>query len=152
MSRARRCPDRGVLHRPEFVEYGGDDDWPDVIEAARRVSKDKALRAALMEAAGIKDRELAYWLAGDRKPGPKTIRLLAEAVSDAARSQLRRQDAFGSSPVRAMDVIHAFLDLPEPQSRCLYCGKALSGRARKWCPGDVCRKRAFRTEQVRLEL
>jgi hypothetical protein len=35
---------RGVLYKPEFMEYGGDDDLTDVIEAAGRLSKESAIR------------------------------------------------------------------------------------------------------------
>jgi hypothetical protein len=143
---------RGVLHRPEFLEYGGDDDLTDVIEAAGRLSKESAIRTQLREAVGVEERAFAYWLSARRKPGPEAFSLLTSAVAEAARSQLRQQDAFGHLPESELDVIAAFLDLPEPESRCLYCGKALSGRARKWCPGDVCRKRFERSEQERLDL
>jgi hypothetical protein len=50
---ARLCrnPDTGsaggVFESPEFVDYGGDDDSPEVIEAARRPSKDWAVREEL---------------------------------------------------------------------------------------------------------
>lgn len=143
---------RGVLHRPEFMEYGGDDDLPDVIEAAGRLSKESAVRTQLREAVGVEERAFAYWLSGKRKPGPEAFVLLTSAVAEAARSQLRLHDPFGTLPESDQDVITAFLDLPEPERRCLYCGKALSGRARTWCPGDVCRKRFERSGQAQLEL
>ncbi len=142
---------RGVLNKPEFIEYGGDDDLKDVIEAAGRLSKESAIRTQLREAVGVEERAFAYWLSGKRKPGRETFNLLTSAVAKAARSQLRQHDAFGHLPESELDVIAAFLDLPEPVIRCLYCGRALSGRASRWCPGDVCRKRASRTEQTRFD-
>jgi len=142
---------RGVLNKPEFMEYGGDDDLKDVIEAAGRLSKESAIRTQLREAVGVGERAFAYWLSRERKPGPETFILLTSAVAEAARGQLRLHDAFGDLPESELDVIAAFLDLPEPESRCLYCGRALSGRASKWRPGDVCRKRSLRLKQMRLD-
>ncbi len=134
------------------MEYGGDDDLKDVIEAAGRLSKESAIRTQLREAVGVEERGVRLLAQRKRKPGGERFSLLTSAVAEAARSQLRQQDAFGYLPESELDVIAAFLDLPEPESRCLYCGKALSGRARKWCPGDVCRKRFERSEQERFDL
>jgi hypothetical protein len=47
-------------------------------------------------------------------------------------------------------VIVAFLDSPEPERRCHWCGRPLRGRATKWCPGDACRKHASRWKQMIL--
>ena len=141
---------RGVLHRPEFSDYGGDDDLPDVLEAARRLSKDSAIRSRLQEAVGIEDRGFAYWLGGERRPNNERLNVLTSAVAEAARAQLRLCDPFGNLPESDLEAISAFLDLPEPQNRCLTCGTPLSGRARKWCQGDRCRKRHERGTQISL--
>lgn len=143
---------RGVFHAPEFSDFGGDDDLQDVIDAVRRVSKETAVRVELREAAGVGDREFAYWLSGNRKPSSAAFDRLLPAVAQAARRQLRRQDAFGKLPRADLDVIAAFLDTPESERRCQApgCGKPLLGRATKWCPGDACRKRAASWTQTSL--
>lgn len=141
---------RGVLHHPEFIDLGGDDDWLDLIEAARRLSKDKTTRTALREAAGVQDREFTYWLSGDRRPSKAAREQVRTVVAAIARSELRRTAPFTPVPETNHEVICAFLDSPEPSLRCQGCGRALEGRQRLWC-SDGCRKRATRGTQMPLE-
>jgi hypothetical protein len=141
---------RGVLFDPEFVEYGGDDVVPDVIEAARRLSRDTGARWRILDGAGVRDREFAYWLSGERRPGRESLPRLTAVVAAEARRVVRRSDAFGPLPRDDVSLIVAFLDLPEPDERCDWCGRALFGRQRAWC-SEVCRKRASRARrQLRL--
>ena len=78
--------------------------------------------------------------------------MLRSAVAELARGRLQQTAPFGDMPESDLDLVAAFLALPEPENRCLQCGRLLSGRARKWCPGDVCRKRFEREEQMRFSV
>jgi hypothetical protein len=132
---------RGVHEAPEYSEYGGDDDLPEVIEAARRLSKDWAVREGIREAVGIGERELANWLSGSRRPRSETRGALIAAVARAAKRELLRLEPFGTWPRDDLTLIAAFLDTPEPERRYTLCGRPLAGRQRQWC-SETCRKRS----------
>lgn len=123
---------RGVFEAPEYVDYGGDDDLPKVIAAARRLSNDSAVRWNLIQATEISEREFAYLLTGDRKPRPETRERLIHAAARAARRELLRSELSGTHPHEDADVIAAFLDTAEPERRCIFCGRALVGKQGHW--------------------
>lgn len=44
---------RDILTPPEFSDYGGDDEWPDVLQTLQRLVRDQHLRASLFEESGL---------------------------------------------------------------------------------------------------
>jgi len=139
---------RGILERPEVLDYGGDDRWPDLLAAARRLCKIRAVRRRLEEACGLSERGLRYVLNTGRTTRER-MDLLRSATAVEARREMMGNDPFRVLPSADDDVIAVFLDTPEPEGRCRLCGAPLTGRSRTWC-SESCRLKAGRAEQLPL--
>ena len=127
---------RDILTPPEFSDYGGDDEWPDVLQTLQRLVRDQHLRASLFEESGLGTREFEYVVSGKRIPRQEARTRMTAAIARAAREELRRFEPFHPVPRGELEVIAMFLATIEP-SRCLNCGKPLEGRQRKWCSDDA---------------
>jgi hypothetical protein len=88
---------RDVLTAPEFIEYGRDDPWADFRAALGRLSKEGAVRRALLQHAGFSERAFDYLSQGRRSPKGSTRQSLFTAIAREARLALRTVDAFGVS-------------------------------------------------------
>lgn len=136
---------RGVLDRPEFIDYGGDDPWSDVLAAARRLRKDAELRRRLEEACGLGERGLRYAVKGERMPSRVHRLSLGAATADEARGELLRHDPFRVLPPADEDVIAAFLDTPEPERRCSSVGGRSPVGPANGVPNRIAARRAARS-------
>jgi hypothetical protein len=143
---------RDVLTAPEFIEYGRDDPWPDFLEALRRLSKDGAIRWRLFLASGMSERGFDYEIQGRRSPGTQTRQALFPATAQEARLAIRRFDAFRTLPADDHSAVLAYLATPERERRCVGgCGRSLSGKQRRWCGDEACRKRFERRKAARTK-
>lgn len=142
---------RGVLRSAEFADFGGDDLWPDVKKAARRLTRDRDVRHRILDRAGLSERALQKILAkrGGGGSWARTREAVTNAVTSEARARLLRGlNWSGRIPASASGVLAAYLASPDERS-CRMCGRPLSGRKRSWC-SEACRKRASRTVQLQL--
>jgi hypothetical protein len=113
---------RETLTGPEYVDYGGDDSWRDLLRALRLLAHEPRAKAAIAEEVGITSRWLDGILAGQR-PSPETEERLLAAAANRARQWIRDSQQPTLLPGTDKGVIAMYLDLaPPPVLICQECG------------------------------
>jgi hypothetical protein len=143
---------REILTSPEYVEYGDEGSWSDVLNSLKLLGHEANARETIAEETGISSRWLELIRAGRCSPSSETRCRLLAVVAARARRWIARTHPSVELSRTDMGVLAMYLDLSPPSSQeCQQCARLLRARQRRWCP-SVCRKRHERRPARQLTL
>jgi hypothetical protein len=107
---------RELLTGPEHLDYGGQDDWPIIREAATLLAPEPRAKVDLATGAGVSVRYLDQISKG-RKPSDAVLGRLRTALAGVAKETLRRDDESRHLPATDTGVLAVYLVGGRPPRR-----------------------------------